>query len=628
MNQKKYRWTGLLLAALTTLTLFAGCAGDANSGADTSSDVSAAEDGADASAAISKEDASSESAGEDHTATAEDTGDANAPTDEFTYVISVSIDENFISDYSESPAYQYWVRNPFTVDGEKRRLSIEFWAAPSGSESDYLNNLLATAEYPDIINTSYSSMKAVEMYEEGIAIDITDYVEKFMPNYLAWIEKNNYYDYLTNDIDGERRFIQIYDVNDKVGNMWGGWEYRRDWIVKYGKKDDGSSFSGEWADGSWEDDVVFPSGNADPIYISDWEWMLDIFETALEEEGIEDGYCMSLASPGAFLTGEFISGFGGAPMWYINADGKCAFGASEDHTKAYIECMNNWWNKGWIDPYFDEHTNDMFFSVDSASVYSGKVGAFYGLNSQLEASMDSGNNEYTNGIVVFGAPQPINDLYGTAADQGKPSTLYFCPELANVSTIVVTNKTEGKNLATFFTALDTLYTPDGSMLREYGLSKEQQAEVQDPLYNEWGLEDGTYEKVINEDGTYTYVINPNRDNIDGVAGAASMFRVIGMTPNENIDHGYTKSKAHSIANWTMYPCSGMVPSAVSNQLNLDQSNEFSRIQNDTITYISQNLPLFIRGELTLENDWGGYAAGFDNLGCERYCEYINEILGK
>lgn len=62
---------------------------------------------------------------------------------------------------------------------------------------------------------------------------------------------------------------------------------------------------------SWVDDVVFPSGCTDPMYISDWEWMFEIFDKAMEEQGITDGYCMSMYYPGYIANGDLVTGFGG-----------------------------------------------------------------------------------------------------------------------------------------------------------------------------------------------------------------------------------------------------------------------------------------------------------------------------
>ncbi len=627
--QKRMKWLALALAAAMMVTSFAACGGSGKSTQETTTPAAetAAED------ETPEKEAADDAAADTQEAPADETADEDIPTDTFTYIISNGEDARFYDSYNESPAYLYWASKPVEVDGEKRYLNLEFWEPPVGSESDYTNNLIATGEYADIVNTAYSSMKAPELYDQGVAIDLTEYVEKYMPNYMQWIEDHDYYDYVTNLVDGERKFIQLYDVCDVPGEMWGGYEYRRDWIVKYGKNPEtGEAFSGEWKEDEdgvryWEDDVVFPSGNNEPIYISDWEWMLDIFATALKEQGITDGYPMSIPYQGAQLTGDFITAFGGGALWYINEDGECVFGITEDHTKAYLECMANWYSKGWIDPYFDEHTNDMFFSIDSASVYSGKVGAFYGLTSQLEDAMDTGAGDASDGAVVFGAKQPINDLYGTADDQNKEPTNYYGGDLVNVS-VIVTNKAEDKNLPTFFAKLDELYTADGGMLRNYGLSKEMQEEFQSEFYIEWGLEDGAWEKVTDENGDYMYVLNPAVNEEDGLGSACTMMRVLAQTTNAHLDKGYSKSKAPSVANWTYYASSGNVPSAVSAQLTPDQAQEASAMQNNVMTYISQELPGFIRGEKNLEGDWDSFVSGMDDYDPYTYCDWINAIIGE
>ena len=57
--------------------------------------------------------------------------------------------------------------------------------------------------------------------------------------------------------------------------------------------------------------MVFPSGGDEPIYISDWEWMFDIFAKAMDDLGITDGYCYAPYYLGYLETGDLSSGFGG-----------------------------------------------------------------------------------------------------------------------------------------------------------------------------------------------------------------------------------------------------------------------------------------------------------------------------
>ncbi len=596
---------------------------------------------------VAETDLAGEDAADDKAGTADqsdDTSDASAsalpnyddlPAD-FTYLINSAVDTVYYESYNDNPVAKYWLGKEWDADGDGtgRKITIDFIAPPAGSEGDNINTLIATGEYPDIMDLSHSSQSAVQLYDEGILLDITEYVETYMPNYMSWIKEHDYYNYLTNEVDGERRFIQLYDVCDQTGEFWGGFIYRRDWIVRYGKNPKtGKAFTGAYnEEGVWEDDVVFPSGGDEPIYISDWEWMLDIFATALKEQGITDGYPMSIPYSGAFLTGEMVSAFGISPMWYIGEDGTCHFGGYEDGMRAYLECVSQWYKNGWIDPYFEEHSNDNFFMIDQTTLYSGKVGLFYGLTSQLGSTMDVSGGDTsnpTNGIVCFGARQPINDKYGDASMQNKEPAIFLSGSLAN-TTLGITNKAEEKNIASLLTALDYLYTLDGGMLRNVGFSKEEMAEIQDEFYLQWGLEDGAYEKVVSGDD-YTYVINKDALTAEtGLDGAASMQRVLGMTTMGHVDHGRKADEERSVMNWSAYSTTGNIPPAVSRQLSADQATNHSAVQSAMITYYGQEMPGFVTGTKDISDDaeWEAFCDGLKELGVDTYCEDINAVIGK
>ena len=54
---------------------------------------------------------------------------------------------------------------------------------------------------------------------------------------------------------------------------------------------------GDDPDNTYTDNVIFPSGTGDPLTISDWEWMFEAFDAALEERGYgddSDAYCITI----------------------------------------------------------------------------------------------------------------------------------------------------------------------------------------------------------------------------------------------------------------------------------------------------------------------------------------------
>ena len=298
MRNKVVRRLAMGMAAvLTAGALLAGCGsteeGSTQNTAETTETESTEEtDSASSDSAAAADD--TEEAEDTAAVTAEDIG-----TVEISWLLDMGPENSIYPEYEDSPAVKYWQNMTWTTaDGTMTgTVDVDFMTPPAGAEQDNFNTLLATGEYPEVMAMAYASENTQSLYEQGIAIDLTEYVEKYMPNYMAWMEENPSY---AAQMRNDGKILMLYTVCDGPKDAWAGFMYRRDWIVKYGKDADGNSFEGGYVDEekeTWEDNVVFPSGNTDPLYISDWEWMFEIFEKALEEEGIEDGYASAEEEP-------------------------------------------------------------------------------------------------------------------------------------------------------------------------------------------------------------------------------------------------------------------------------------------------------------------------------------------
>lgn len=543
---------------------------------------------------------------------------------------------NWINDYNDNPAAKYWLNMEWDADGDggAKKINIDFWHPTAGSEQDYVNTLISTQDYPDVMPLVYSSETVMELYNEGIALDITEYVEKYMPNYLAYMEAHpELKNQVTNIIDGEARYLQIFGANERQPDPWGGLMYRRDWIVKYGANpDNGASFTGEWVDGEWVDDVVFPSGNTDPVYISDWEWMIQIMETAMNDLDITDGYIVQLPYSGAEGTGDLMSGFGGVgPFWYYSDSETVSFGADSDGMRAYLECMNTWYNNGWVNKNFAENANDMFFMVDMANVYSGKVGIWYGMNSSLLQGLDSGSGSASdplNGAVVYAAASPINDVYGDASVQGKAPKVIYSDALIGQN-YIITDKAKDKDIATLLCAIDYMYSVEGGRLKTLGLSDEQVKETQDAQYIEWGLENGAYTLRDNGDGSVTVVKDPLLVNDqDNLGEAASLFRIMGLLVTE-VDTGQTDSMKHCLEVWRTYENTGTIQDEIIlSKLPEDAASAYNVGRNNLITTIAVWCPQFIDGTLDVRDDaqWQQYCDEVAAENPETVTEYLQNAL--
>ena len=633
----KKRWLALLLALVMAFSLAACTNTDSGDGKDTEAQ--------DTEAPVTEKEDSQEEA----TTTLEEVVAEDVEGDEFfgkstdfTAMISNGISGNWFTEYEDAPVLAYNLAKEWDPDGNGniRKVNIDVWTPPAGSENDYANTLASTGEYPDLMNIQIMNMSAAEMYEDGMILDITDYVMKYMPNYRAFFERHpEYAGRETTYVDGERRYLCVYRLDEQLPGSWGGMLYRRDWIVKYGTNPEtGEAFTSEWAeDGNYTDDVVFPSGETYPKTVSDWEWMLEIFAKALESEGIEDGYAYQLGSSGENgAGGDMESGFGAANTWYIDPEtNEVVYGGTKDGFRSYLEMMNNWYQKGWVNKDFYERAGEMFFVIDTASVYSGKVGAWYGLTSQLGNSLANPDVPWMKDMCVFAAPTPINDVYGDESVQGIEPFLYYAGGLMGAQW-VVSDKAADKDLPALFTFMDHFYDMEsGALELTFGLTKEQVEEAKTTapkayeIYSKMGLEDGAYWKNDKGEFEKNPVYYPN--DVNEIGGACSLVRFLGLTEETRFDRKYLPYYADQMALYRIYDAlKAGIGTEITAQLTPDQNNNFSEVYNNVSTYCAQAVPEFITGELDIHDDaaWEEFCETIDSYDVQSYCDDLNGIINE
>lgn len=112
--------------------------------------------------------------------------------DTFSYWITMTDGEGtYYDSYEDNPAVQwlnqqYWDVENHTLGDKDNGTNIQFkFQAPiAGSEQDNFNTMISTGEYTDIIDLAYAGSKDA-LVEDGVLMDITEYVEKYMPDYVA-----------------------------------------------------------------------------------------------------------------------------------------------------------------------------------------------------------------------------------------------------------------------------------------------------------------------------------------------------------------------------------------------------------------------------------------------------------
>ncbi len=538
-------------------------------------------------------------------------GASSGDTLDVSWWLATGEDSTYYPSYEENPAVKYLE----TMEFNGRKVKFHFTVPVSGSELDNFNTMLMTEDYKDIMDMVYSNTSAAELYTDGVIYDLTDYIAEYMPNYSALLEEFSAdRNLLYSNVDGEDKILTLNTIRREVPGNFMGYLYRRDWVAKYGKNPaTGQPFSYGYENPddsqSYYDDVVFPSGGPDPVYLSDWEWMFEIFTTAMNDLGVTDGYCLSTYFKGYMEDGTLFNAFGGGcPLWCRNQDGTVEFNGTSESMRSYITCLNNWYSKGWLDKAFAEHTNDVAYAVDSAKIHTGKVGMWVGRRSETGNLMDAGD-ELTSGIMVYGARPPINDLYGAEETRGHdPYALYQYARIG--SPRVISKSVSEEDLPTLLTMLDYFYTPEGGALLCFGLTEEQVQQTKDPTYAKYNLEYGFYPQE-KEDGSIEYIRNPATLEDNNLASAVSGKRItcslydIGFVTALNAS--YTVYARSAMAEWDHYLNTGHPENELLGQFSSDESAKYSKVYANVDTYMATNVPKFINGSLNVNGkDWDDY----------------------
>ena len=534
-------------------------------------------------------------------------------TVEITWWIPRGEDSTYYMSYDDNPAVRYLE----TMQFNGKNIDLKFSVPISGSERDNFNTLLMTEDYCKIFDMSYCTSSPEELVNDGIIWDLTPYMKEYMPHYMEIIENDpSLAPYVYNIVNGEKKVLSLYSITYEILGNFMGLNYRRDWVAKYGKNPfTGAAFTYGYTDpadyNTYYDDVVFPNGTSDPIYVSDWEWMFGIFEKAIADLGITDGYCISLYFKGySEAGGNFASAFdGGTQMWFRDKSGNAAFNGSSEAMKTYIQMMNSWYKKGWLDKNFAEHTSDQVFAIDSAKINSGKIGAFIGRRGNTGGQMDNGD-KLTKGIMIYGARPVINDVYGSdAMKNNEPYSLYQYSRLRG--NLCISKKASEEDLKTILSMLDYLYTEEGGCLLAFGMTKEQNDVLQDPTYAKYNLTNGAFNREILADGSIAYHRDEKLLDDNDLASAMAAKRTAigyyskGFIPALN--ESYTKCALQAMAEWDYYYNTGYIDKALRNQFTSDEAATYSKVYANIDTYMSQNIPKFITGALDVNGvDWDNY----------------------
>lgn len=521
-------------------------------------------------------------------------------------------DASYYTDYAENPTMQYLMSKTWGENNDT--IKLEFQVPPAGSQQNNYETMMATGDFPTMMQNSVAEA-APRMLESGNILDLTELVQQYMPNYYNMIQNNEALrSKVVFNIDGEDKILVITTVKEDYDYYFSGNMYRRDWLVKYGKNPQtGAAFTGGYTDAadvdSWVDDVVFPSGGTDPVYISDWEWMFEIFTEAMADQGITGSYCTSIYYPGYMWSGGLCSCFGEPiPIWYKGSDDVVRFGGDSESMRAYLQCLNNWYEKGWLDQDFNERTADIFYATDDTNKRLGRVGLWIGTQAELGGRLDMHDGGLTEGIYVAGCAWPINDVYGDDSCKNvEPWATQAGVGLTGTGFLIM-DGAQDKDLGPLLSMLDYLYSEEGAVVHTLGPTGAQlkEAGVDTSFYEKNGISDGAY--TVGEDGRYK-LVDAMRNDSGGLRVATTGQLLPGYLLVSSVDNGYAETYENSMKSWVKYPNKGQIwGSDAMNLMSSEDMNAVSDLQTKVLNYLEQHTYEFIKGitDIDSDEDWGNW----------------------
>lgn len=472
---------------------------------------------------------------------------------------------NFIASYDENPSYQY-IQEQTGVD-------IEFIHPAAGTAKEQFDLMLASGKLPDMIQMEKGTWYAGElqaMYDDGIIIDITPYLDEFAPQYKEVINHS------------ELGHIQCTS-DDKVLGFW---------KITYADKMPYNRFNSNKA---WLEEA----GMAEPKTIAEYEayfdWILankpgvtPIFWTVGSSE-----QTMNLTM-GAF---DMIFN------WQIikDSDNQVGYWANADGYKDWLELINKWYKKGYLSQDF----LSLSMSEAQAMFDAGKIAC-------IADSVDATNNRVENIFPATNFPYMRKE-----ADSVLGSNLPNTP-VGDGGDWVTVITSACKNVEAAVQYLNYGYTYEGSLPFTFGVEN---------VHWVWG-ENGVPQF------TDEILHNPLGMTISNVSYALKIHFGSRYCYPDSIGHPGTASNQQALMIRTMWSGDTneqnwlQMPPV---KLTGDESAELADLKTQIDTYANEMMLKFITGAESLDN-YDKYLAELDSLGLPRALEIeqgaVNRFYGK
>lgn len=462
-------------------------------------------------------------------------------------------DEN-VPDYSENESIIKFA--------EKHNISFCFYQSAWGEEAQDVEEMFFSRKFFDIMylpaSISYKG-GSDQAVKDNVFWDLTEYVEKYMPNYCRLIQSDE--NLRRNAYNDDGRIVGLLvipynTISQTVADQMavGGMIIRKDWLDNAGL------------------DL--------PVTYDDWEEMLTVFRDIYSCEQplyiSSQGY--SEKSPG------FSSGFGAIPSMQMNGD-MVEYGPATEGWKAYVTLMHNWYEKGLIGP---EYIANDVYGIDEKACIDEETGAMLCVYHKVDA-IEAAISENAD----FCAVQYPVAYKGQTAQAGDKSAVI------GKRSIYVTTAVSEEELPKVLEVIDDLYCIDTAFELTYGTERDTY------IYDEDGNIKFT-DKIVGGENGYTalnametYLIPSNLMTLKDVQ------REMAAISSENMEMCQV---------WDKDGADLYMPSVT---LTAAEQQLYDSIMMDVEPYMKEMTNRMIVGATDIETGWTNYINTLNEMGIEK-----------
>lgn len=348
---------------------------------------------------------------------------------------------------------------------EKTGIELEFIHPTVGSEIEEFSILVASGEYPDIIEytwTIYSGGPQAAI-NDGVILNLTDVMAENAPNFTKLMQEHPDVDKMVRSANGDYYCFPFLRGLESPNPT----QFSAGMVLRK--------------------DVLDELGLEMPETIDEWDTVLRAYKGY--------GFEVPFATRKEWMKDVWSPGFDNWGDFYIE-DGVVKNGLIEDSRKAFVAKMRDWYGEGLIDRDWlvaDKSSNQTYFTTGkTASVYA-PFGQGLGQYTQIMHDADPEITEEDIRLAV-----PVTSTKGQNAKFSKMNNVY---DKSGVSAAI---STQCENAAAAAWLLDWMYSEEGNLCCNFGIEGETY-EMKDgkPVYTDLIMNNPEGLSVTNALAAYT-----------------------------------------------------------------------------------------------------------------------------